>query len=97
MNTIEIYTKNYCPFCIRAKAILNHLELPFTEYEVTGDSVKKQEMVQRTGGFTVPQIIINEHSIGGCDELTVLVRTARLEQYLTTDEQSNTEELENVA
>lgn len=82
MPNIEIYTKDYCPFCFRAKALLDHLELDYTNYEVTFSPDKEIEMNKRSGRFTVPQIFINNQSIGGCDELVALVESGEFFNFL---------------
>lgn len=69
MPMIEIYTKSYCPYCTRAKELLRIKGVTFTEYDVTRDAVKEQEMRQRSGRATVPQIFIDGRSIGGCSDL----------------------------
>ena len=75
MPNIEIYTKDYCPFCFRAKALLDHLKLDYTNYEVTFALDKEIEMNKRSGRFTVPQIFIDNRPIGGSDELSALVES----------------------
>ena len=72
---VEIYTWKFCPFCIRAKALLNEKGVNFTEYSIDGDNDARTKMSERAGGLrTVPQIFINDKSIGGCDELYELER-----------------------
>ena len=75
---IEIYTKDYCPYCHRAKKILDTRGLAYSEYDVTFDPDGQREMVERTNGLTVPQIIINGKPIGGSDELVDLNNTGAL-------------------
>ena len=79
---IEIYTKNYCPFCHRAKALLENKGVSFTEYDVTADSTKEAEMRSRSGGFTVPQIFVDDKLIGGHDDLYALEQRGELEALL---------------
>ena len=68
--TVEIYTWRFCPFCLRAKALLNEKGVQFTEYSIDGDNDARTKMSERAGGRrTVPQIFINGERIGGCDEL----------------------------
>jgi len=74
MDKIEIYTKNFCPYCARAKALLEKMGIGYTEYELSFDSSREAEMIKRSGRFTVPQIFVNNQPIGGSDELTELVR-----------------------
>ncbi len=73
MDKIEIYTKNFCPYCTRAKALLDKMGLNYSEYELSFDSAREAEMIRRSGRFTVPQIFVDNQSIGGSDELYDLV------------------------
>ena len=70
MAKVEIYTWQSCPFCIRAKLLLNKKKIDFIEYEIDGDEQARSKMMARSDGRrTVPQIFINDKGIGGCDEL----------------------------
>jgi len=69
MAKIEIYTTPICPYCVRAKALLNKKGVKYEEFNVMMDRNLRKEMEQRTGGRTVPQIIIDGKPIGGCDEM----------------------------
>jgi len=81
ITKVEIYTWKFCPFCIRAKALLNEKGINFTEYSIDGDNDARRKMAERAGGLnTVPQIFINEKSIGGCDELYELERNNKLNE-----------------
>ena len=73
MDKIGIYTRNFCPYCTRAKALLDKMGLSFTEYELSFDSARETEMIKRSGRFTVPQIFFDNAPIGGSDELYELV------------------------
>jgi len=80
---VEIYTWRTCPFCIRAKALLNRKGVPFTEYAIDGDETARAKMAERAGGRrSVPQIFINGQHIGGCDDLYNLERSGELERLL---------------
>ncbi|ACV27704.1 glutaredoxin 3 [Kangiella koreensis] len=78
MSQVTIYTTRYCPFCVRAKSLLNELQVDFKEIPVDGDAELRAHMESLTGGYTVPQIIINERAIGGCDDLYALHRKGEL-------------------
>lgn len=83
MSKIEIYTKSYCPYCTRAKALLTDKKASFTEYDVTDDALKYEEMLKRTpGSRTVPQIYIDNAHIGGCDDLYALDAAGKLDPLL---------------
>ncbi|MEM1089946.1 MAG: glutaredoxin 3 [Pseudomonadota bacterium] len=67
---IEIYSKGWCPFCQRAKALLERIGLEYTEYNVEAEEGRLEEMLQRADGRrTVPQIFLDDRGIGGYTEL----------------------------
>lgn len=78
MADIQIYTKNGCPYCSRAKALLESKGLGFREFDVTRDEALEREMVRRSGRRTVPQIFIDGVPIGGYDDLAALAAGDRL-------------------
>ena len=81
--TVEIYTWQTCPYCIRAKLLLWMKGVSFAEYKIDGDDTARTAMAERAGGSkTVPQIFINDEHIGGCDELYALNRSKRLDPLL---------------
>ncbi len=83
MTKIEIYTTPLCGFCHAAKRLLNKKGAAFTEYDVSRDPEKRQEMMRRAnGGYTVPQIFIAGNHIGGCDDLFELEHEGRLDALL---------------
>ncbi|WP_343346155.1 glutaredoxin 3 [Sphingomicrobium sp. XHP0239] len=83
MSDVEIYTKATCPFCIRAKRMLDMKNVDYREIEISGDEEKRAEMIERSdGGRTVPQILIGGKAIGGCDELFALERQGKLDAML---------------
>lgn len=83
MAKVEIYTTQTCPFCIRAKALLANKGVEFQEYSVDGDPTARSLMTERAqGGYTVPQIFINDRHIGGCDDLYALDRQGKLDPLL---------------
>ena len=80
---VEIYVSNFCPYCIRAKALLARKQVDFVEYNVQTDPDRRAEMLRRSGGArTVPQIFINDRHVGGCDELHALERRGELDAWL---------------
>jgi len=83
MSKVTIYTKPYCPFCIRAVDLLEKKGVAFTEIEAAFDPGKRQEMIQRAGGrATFPQIFVGDRHIGGCDEMMALERSGQLDPLL---------------
>lgn len=82
MAKIEIYTKATCPYCHRAKALLNSKEAAFQEIAIDSDTVRREEMIARSGRTTVPQIFIDGQHIGGCDDLYALDARGGLDPLL---------------
>ena len=83
MSKIEIYTWQYCPFCIKAKTLLNQKNIKFTEYKIDGDETARDEMSLRASGRrSLPQIFINDIGIGGCDDLYALEKENKLDSLL---------------
>lgn len=83
MSKIEIYTWQYCPFCIKAKTLLKKKNIQFTEYKIDGDEAAREEMSLRASGRrSLPQIFINDEGIGGCDDLYELEKENKLDNLL---------------
>jgi len=83
MADIVLYTKSWCPFCKRAKALLAEKAADFTEIDIEEQPEKREEMTKRTAGKTsVPQIFINGKHIGGCDDLYALEEAGKLNALL---------------
>jgi glutaredoxin 3 len=82
-SNVEIYTWRTCPFCIRAKELLNEKGVEFTEYAIDGDEAARSKMAQRAGGRrSVPQIFIDDQHIGGCDDIHDLELRGELDALL---------------
>ena len=80
MTTVEIYTKTTCPYCWRAKQLLNSKGIEYKELVVDFAGPEKETMIERANGRrTVPQIFIGERHIGGCDDLMALERNGKLD------------------
>lgn len=83
MAKVEIYTQWGCGYCVRAKALLDAKGVEYTEYDVTMDSRKRAEMVERMpGARTVPQVFIDGMGYGGSDDLHALDRAGKLDALL---------------
>lgn len=83
MNKVEIYTKGYCPYCTRAKSLLDNKGVIYQEYPIDQQPELRSEMIQRAnGGFTVPQIFIKSKHIGGCDDMMALEFRKQLDNLL---------------
>jgi glutaredoxin 3 len=80
---VQVYTTSYCPYCFRAKALLQHKGVVFEEIDVTHDQALREKMVKLAGGRrTVPEIFINGKIIGGYDELRALDDEGKLDELL---------------
>ncbi len=82
MTSVLIYTTRYCSYCVRAKNLLESKGVVFQEIAVDNSTSLRQEMTKLSGGYTVPQIFINNQPIGGCDELYTLERNGQLDEIL---------------
>ena len=83
MARVEIYTKFFCPYCARAKTLLESKGVSYEEYEISGGGPKREEMIQRAGGrTTVPQIFIDGRHVGGSDDIAELNRSGGLDPLL---------------
>jgi glutaredoxin 3 len=84
MARVEIYIWRACPFCVRAKQLLDRKGVTYQEYAIEGDEAARDAMVARgTGGRrSLPQIFIDDHHVGGCDDLYALDRQGRLDALL---------------
>ncbi len=80
---VEIYTKAWCGFCVRAKRLLDEKGVNYVEHDITMGGEKREEMMQRKpDAMTVPQIFINDRAIGGSDDLAALEREGKLDALL---------------
>jgi len=83
MQKIEIYTKGYCPYCSRAKSLLDAKGASYTDYEIDKQPELRSTMIERAnGGSTVPQIFIGSTHVGGCDDLFALEAAGKLDALL---------------
>src|SRR5581483_11801282 len=83
MPKITIYTTSFCPYCHRAKRLLEEKGAQFEEIDVTGDWSARDALMEKAGGrTTVPQIWIGDTHVGGCDELYALERAGKLDALL---------------
>jgi len=80
---VEIYTKSFCPYCWRAKALLDSKGVAYKEIAVDFGGAERQTMIQRAKGRTTfPQIFIRERHVGGCDDLMALDRAGKLDPMI---------------
>jgi len=83
MAKVEVYTTDYCPYCVRAKQLLDVKDVDYTEIDVTNDDGARVALVQKAQGRrTVPQIFINDKAVGGYDDLRALEEAGELDKML---------------
>ena len=82
MKPVIVYSSDYCPYCMRAKYLLQSKGVSFQEIKVDGKPQVRAEMTQKAGRTSVPQIWIGAKHIGGCDDLYALERAGKLDALL---------------
>ena len=82
MKTVTVYTTLFCPYCTAAKSLLAKKGVPFEEIDATGNPDLRQDIMERSGQHTVPQIFIGEQSVGGFSELNELEMCGELDELL---------------
>lgn len=83
MKNVQIFTTNYCPYCLRAKDLLKKKNIEFQEIDLTLDDEGRIALVEKSGGRkTVPQIFIGDFHVGGCDDLYALDQAGKLDELL---------------
>ncbi len=83
MKKVVIYSKDYCPYCDRAKDYFKSKHIPFQEIDVTHDEALFEEMLKKSNGRrTVPEIFIGDHHVGGWDDLNALIQDGKLQELL---------------
>lgn len=82
VKNVKIYTTPYCPYCVRAKRLLERKGVPFEEIDVANDDQARIELAERTGRRTVPQIFIGQDHVGGSDDLHALEEQGKLDAML---------------
>jgi glutaredoxin 3 len=82
MSPVTMYTTDACPFCIRAKALLAKRGIEYDEINLARDPDGRAELVERTGMYTFPQILIGDEAVGGFAELVAADRAGRLAELL---------------
>ncbi len=80
MQKATLYTKDYCPFCSKAKNLLDNKQIPYNDIDITHDEELQKKAREVSGRKTVPQIFFGEHHIGGYDELEEVEENGELEQ-----------------
>ena len=80
---VIMYSTRFCPYCVRARGLLDSKRVNYTDIGVDGAPELRHEMIERSGRYTVPQIWIGEHHVGGYDDLALLERQGRLDELLS--------------
>ena len=82
VKPVKIYTTETCPYCVRAKRLLEKKNVPYEEIDVSWDDEQRMQLMQQTGRRTVPQIFIGEQHVGGSDDLYALEQRGELDRML---------------
>jgi len=82
VKPVKIYTTQYCPYCVRAKRLLQKKNVTYQEIDVSEDDDARMRMMQVTGRQTVPQIFIGDRHVGGSDDLHALEARGELDSLL---------------
>lgn len=81
-SKVEIYTKFACPYCFRAKLLLDQKGVEYQEFDASGGAMRAEMLARSNGGTTVPQIFIDDQHVGGCDDLHRLEYAGKLDAML---------------
>ena len=83
MKRIDIYTTNYCPFCVKAKSLLNKKKIKFSEIDVSNDEALREKMsIMANGARSVPQIFVDNIHIGDCGKIHKLDQEKKLDKLI---------------
>ncbi len=85
MPNVIIYTRKFCGYCTAAKRLLSEKGVAFEEIDATGVPEKRNEMIERSGRFTFPQIFVGATHVGGCDDLYALNARGELDKLLASE------------
>lgn len=80
---VVMYATGWCPYCERARQLLKRKQVEFTEIDIDKDPALREQMMQRSGRRTVPQIFVGDVHVGGCDDLHELEARGGLDPLLT--------------
>ena len=82
MPKVVMYGTAFCPYCVRARKLLEHKGVEYEDIRIDKEAQRRAEMVQRSGRTSVPQIFIDDFHVGGCDDMFDLERKGELDRYL---------------
>ena len=88
-NEIVVYATSWCPYCVRAKQLLASKGQDWDEIDLDEEPARREEMIERSGRTSVPQIWIGERHVGGYDDLAALEATGELDALLTGESRAN--------
>lgn len=83
MPDVVMYSTGFCPYCVRARMLLERKGIAFTEIRVDLQPQQRTEMIQRSGRTSVPQIFIGDVHVGGCDDMYALENQGKLDPLLS--------------
>ncbi len=83
MPDVVIYSTGFCPYCVRARMLLDRKGVSYTEIRVDLDPPQREEMIRRSGRTSVPQIFIDDYHVGGCDDMFALENQSKLDPLLS--------------
>ncbi len=86
MPTVVMYSTGFCPYCVRARMLLDRKRVIYTDIRVDLEPELRAEMIQRSGRTSVPQIFIDDFHVGGCDDMYALEQQGRLDPLLCMPE-----------
>ena len=88
---IVMYSTGWCPYCVRARSLLERKGLPFREVKIDEDPAERDAMLARSGGRrTVPQIFVGDHHVGGFDDLYALDKAGKLDELIISPKDTST-------
>ena len=79
---IKIYTSNWCSYCVAAKKFFDEQNIKYEEINIENENISRQDLQEISGGYTIPQIFINEKCIGGYDQLMKLYQENKLKELM---------------
>tara|TARA_B100001250_G_C19770534_1_gene776955 strand:+ start:1504 stop:1755 length:252 start_codon:yes stop_codon:yes gene_type:complete len=79
---VKMYTSNWCSYCVAAKNFFEEHKIKFEEINIETENISREELLKLSGGYTVPQIFINNKCIGGYDQLMNLYQTNKLKDFI---------------
>tara|TARA_Y100000996_G_scaffold387037_1_gene345520 strand:+ start:308 stop:559 length:252 start_codon:yes stop_codon:yes gene_type:complete len=79
---VKMYTSNWCSYCVAAKNFFEEHKIKFEEINIETENISREELLKLSGGYTVPQIFINNKCIGGYDQLMNLYQTNELKDFI---------------